>query len=137
MSENCVFCRIVRGEIPATVVDQDELTIAFMDIGSVNPGHMLVAAKAHVENLYAVDDPLAAALMVSAARAARAVKAALRPQGLSLFQANEPAGGQTVFHVHLHVLPRWDGDGMELSWPVRNPPREQLEQVAARIRAAL
>lgn len=137
MSEDCVFCRIVRGEIPATVVHQDELTIAFMDIGSVNPGHMLVAAKAHVENIYAVDDELAAALMAGAARAARAIKAALRPQGLSLFQANEPAGGQTVFHVHIHVLPRWDGDGMDLSWPVRNPPREQLEQVAARIRAAL
>ena len=137
MSENCVFCRIVRGELPATVVHQDELTIAFMDIGSVNPGHMLVAAKAHVENLYAVDDPLAAALMASAARAARAIKAALRPQGLSLFQANEPAGGQTVFHVHIHVLPRWEGDGMALSWPARNPPREELEQVAARIRAAL
>ena len=137
MSENCVFCRIVRGEIPATIVHQDDLTIAFMDIGSVTPGHMLVAAKAHVENIYGADDALAAALMRTAARVARAAKTALRPQGLSLFQANEPAGGQTVFHLHLHVLPRWDADGMDLLWPVRNPPREVLEQDAALIRAAL
>ena len=135
--DSCVFCRIVRGEIPASVVCQDELTIAFMDIGSVNPGHVLVASRAHVENLYALEDNLAAALMLTATRIARAAKVALQPQGLSLFQANEAAGGQTVFHVHIHVLPRWQGDGMELLWPVKNPPRVELEKIAARLRAAI
>ena len=135
--ENCVFCRIVRGEIPATTVYEDDMTLAFMDIGSVNPGHMLVAAKAHVENLYGVDDALAGALLRTTARVARAAKQALRPQGLSLFQANEKAGGQTVFHLHIHVLPRWEDDGMELAWPIKNPPREELERVAAQLRAAL
>jgi len=67
-SESCVFCRIVRGKIPASMVYQDDLTLAFMDIGSVNPGHVLVASRAHVENLYAVDDDLAAALMLTATR---------------------------------------------------------------------
>ncbi|CAG0991254.1 partial ATP adenylyltransferase, partial [Rhodocyclaceae bacterium] len=73
--DNCVFCRIVRGEIPATVVLQDELTLVFMDIGSVNPGHMLVAAKPHVENLQGMDAELAGAMFRSAARAARAIEA--------------------------------------------------------------
>ena len=135
--DNCVFCRIVRGEIPATVVWQDDLTIAFMDIGSVNPGHMLVAAKAHVENLYGADDRLAAAMFQTAARVARAAHQALQPHGISVYQANGAAAGQTVFHVHIHVLPRWESDGMRLTWPVRNPPREELERVAAQLRAAL
>ena len=135
--ENCVFCKIVRGEIPATVVHQDELTIAFMDIGSVNPGHMLVAAKPHVENIQGMDDRLAAAMFRTAARVARAAEQVLHPQGISVYQANDRAAGQTVFHAHIHVLPRWENDGMEFTWPVKNPPREALEKVAAQVRAAL
>lgn len=135
--DNCVFCRIVRGEIPATLVHQDELTIAFMDIGSVNPGHMLVAAKPHVENIQGMDERLAAAMFCMAARVARAADEVLHPQGISVYQANGKAAGQTVFHAHIHVLPRWENDGMEFTWPVKNPPREELEQVAAQLRAAL
>lgn len=135
--DNCVFCKIVRGEIPATVVHQDELTIAFMDIGSVNPGHMLVAAKPHVENILGMDDRLAAAMFRTAARVARAAEQVLHPQGISVYQANGRAAGQTVFHVHIHVLPRWENDGMGFTWPVKNPPREELEKVAAQLRAAL
>lgn len=135
--DDCIFCRIVRGEIPATVVHQDELTVAFMDIGSVNPGHMLVAAKPHVENICGLDDRLAAAMFRMAARVARAADRALHPHGISVYQANGAAAGQTVFHAHIHVLPRWEHDGMEFTWPVKNPPREELEKVAAQLRAAL
>ncbi|MBL8486676.1 MAG: HIT family protein [Rhodocyclaceae bacterium] len=135
--DDCVFCRIVRGEIPSTRVWEDDLTVAFMDIGSVNPGHLLVATKAHAENLYGLDDGTAAAVMRSVARVGRAVQSALSPDGLSLYQANGAAAGQTVFHFHVHVLPRWKGDAMDLVWPVRNPGRQELEETAARIRAAL
>jgi histidine triad (HIT) family protein len=135
--ENCVFCRIVRGELPASVVYQDDLTMAIMDIGCVNPGHMLVIAKPHAHNLYGVDDVLAAALFRTAARMARAAEKTLKPEGISVYQANGKAAGQTVFHVHIHVLPRWENDGMTLTWPVRNPPREELEEMAAQLRAAL
>lgn len=134
---SCVFCRIVAGEIPSTRVYEDEHTLAFMDIGQVNPGHVLVAAKPHVENIYALDDALAAAVFRTTARVARAVREAFSPEGLSIYQANGPAAGQTVFHLHVHVVPRWQGDGMELTWPVKNPPRELLEQYAAKIRAAI
>jgi histidine triad (HIT) family protein len=135
--ENCVFCKLIAGQIPATVVYQDEHTIAFMDIGSVNPGHMLVAAKPHVENVFGLDDTLAAAVMCTTARVARALKASLAPEGVNLFQANGAAAEQTVFHFHIHVLPRRVGDGMKLVWPAKNPPREALEATAARIRAAV
>jgi len=137
MQPDCVFCKLVAGQIPASVVYEDEATLAFMDLGQVNPGHVLVACKAHAANVYELDDAQAAAVFRAAARVARAVRAAFDPPGLSLYQANGKPAGQTVFHFHLHVLPRHEGDGMQLVWPAKNPPREQLESNAARIRAAL
>lgn len=134
---DCVFCRIVAGGIPAAKVCEDVDTIAFMDIGAVNPGHVLVATKAHVENIFGLDDAQAAAVMRTTARVARAMRAAFAPEGVNLFQANGRAAEQTVFHFHIHVLPRWSGDGMRLAWPVKNPAREELAANAERIRAAL
>ena len=130
----CVFCRIMKKEIPASVVYEDEHTLAFMDLGHVNPGHVLVALKAHAENIYALEDAQAAAVFRSAARVARAIRAAFQPQGLSVYQANGTPAGQTVFHLHIHLVPRHEGDGMALSWPVKNPPREKLEEYAVKIR---
>jgi histidine triad (HIT) family protein len=135
--DNCVFCKIVAKQIPATVVREDEHTLAFMDIGQVNPGHVLVAVKRHAENLYALDDAQAAAVFQAAARLARAIREAFAPQGLSVYQANGKAAGQTVFHFHVHLVPRHERDGMELSWPVKNPPREKLTEYAEKIRAKL
>jgi len=134
---DCVFCRIVARQIPATVVHEDEHTLAFMDLGQVNPGHVLVALKAHAENLYALDDAQAGAVLRAAARVARAIRDAFAPQGLSVYQANGKAAGQTVFHYHVHLVPRHEGDGMALTWPVKNPPREKLEDYAAKIKASL
>jgi histidine triad (HIT) family protein len=134
---DCVFCKIVARQIPATVVHEDADTLAFMDIGQVNPGHVLVACKAHVENVYGLQDAQAAAVFRAAAKVARAIRAAFDPPGLSIYQANGKPAGQTVFHFHLHVLPRHDADGMQLLWPVKNPPREKLEEYAAQIRARL
>ena len=136
MSE-CVFCKIVARQIPATVVHEDEHTLAFMDLGQVNPGHVLVAVKAHAENLYALNDAQASAVLRAAARVARAIRDAFSPQGLSVYQANGKAAGQTVFHYHVHLVPRHEGDGMAFTWPVKNPPRAQLEEYAARIKTSL
>ena len=134
---DCVFCRIVARQIPATVVHEDEHTLAFMDLGQVNPGHVLVTVKKHAENLYALDDVQAGAVLRAAARVARAIRDAFAPQGLSVYQANGKAAGQTVFHYHVHLVPRHEGDGMALSWPVKNPPRDKLEEHAAKIRQSL
>jgi len=136
MSE-CVFCGIVAGRIPASKVHEDELTLAFMDIGEVNPGHVLVTVKPHVEDIYGLGDDIAAAVFRTAARVARALKSAYSPEGVTLYQANGAAAGQTVYHFHLHLVPRYARDGMRLTWPVKNPTRAQLEANAARLRAAL
>lgn len=135
--ENCVFCKIMARRIPASVVHEDAETLAFMDLGHVNPGHVLVALKTHRENLYALDDAQAAAVFRSAARVARAIRAAFSPAGLSVYQANGTPAGQTVLHFHIHLVPRYDADGMQLTWPVKNPPREKLEEYAAKIRGKL
>lgn len=128
-----VFTRIVRGEIPAAKVYEDEHTIAFMDAGQVNPGHVIVATKEQVETILELDDELAAALFRTVARVARAVDAAFRPEGITVLQANKPAGWQTVPHVHVHVLPRHAGDGVGLVWPRKEPPFEELQRLAARL----
>ena len=133
----CIFCKLVAKQIPASIVVEDEATLAFMDLGQVNPGHVLVASKAHAENIYELDEPQAAAVFRTTARVARAVRAAFDPPGLSIYQANGKPAGQTVFHFHLHVLPRHEGDGMQLVWPVKNPLREQLEKYCAQLRARL
>ncbi len=134
---DCVFCKIVAGQIPSTRVHEDEHTLAFMDLGQVNPGHVLVAVKKHAANIFELDDTQAAAVARSSARVARAIRDAFAPEGLSVYQANGKAAGQTVFHYHVHLLPRHEADGMELTWPVKNPPREALEGYAEKIRSKL
>lgn len=134
---DCVFCKIVAGTLPSVRVHEDEWTLAFMDIGQVNPGHVLIALKAHAENLYALNDEQAAALGRASVRVARAIRDAFAPQGLSVYQANGKPAGQTVYHYHVHLVPRYEGDGMALSWPVKNPAREALEGYAEKIRAKL
>lgn len=133
----CIFCRIVAGEIPSARVYEDALTVAFMDIGQVNPGHVLVATRRHAATLFDITPEEAAAVMQTAQRVARAVRAAFDPPGLSLLQANGPEGGQTVFHFHMHVVPRHGDDGVGLSWPRKEPGSEVLQGYAERLRAAL
>ncbi len=133
MSES-VFTRIIRREIPAAIVYEDAQVIAFMDAGQVNPGHVLVATKRQVETVMELEEDEAAHLFAVATRVARAVQAAFQPEGMTLLQTNKPAGWQTVPHVHVHVLPRYAGDGAELVWPRREPGLEVLREYAARIR---
>ena len=133
----CIFCRLVAGEIPAARVYEDALTIAFMDIGQVNPGHVLVATRRHAATLLDITPEEAAAVMQTAQRVARAVQAVFDPPGLTLLQANGREGDQTVFHFHLHVVPRHAGDGIGLSWPRKEPAAEVLEGYAAQLRGAL
>lgn len=133
----CIFCRLVAGEIPATRVYEDALTLAFMDLGQVNPGHVLVAVKRHAATLLDLTPDEAGAAMRTARRIALAIKQTFDPPGITLLQANGAEGEQTVFHFHMHVVPRRAGDGIRLTWPRKDPPREQLEEYAIRLRAEL
>jgi histidine triad (HIT) family protein len=105
-----------------------------MDLGQVNPGHVLVAVKKHAANLFELEVAQAEAIARATVKISNALKKAFEPEGLSVYQANGKAAGQTVFHYHVHLLPRHQGDGMELVWPVKNPPREKLEGYAEKIR---
>lgn len=133
----CIFCRLSAGEIPAARVYEDELTLAFMDIGQVNPGHVLVATRRHAATLLDITPEEAAAVMQTAQRVAQAVRAAFDPPGLTLLQANGREGDQTVFHFHLHVVPRHAQDGIALTWPRKEPPAEVLQGYAEQLREAI
>lgn len=134
---HCIFCKIVAGEIPATNVYEDDLTVAFMDIGPVNPGHVLVASRRHAVTVLDLTPEEAAAVMQTAQRVAQAAQTAFAPDGITLFQANGAAGGQTVMHFHLHVLPRHVGDGVALAWPRTAPAAQLLQTYAQQLRTAL
>ncbi len=133
----CIFCRLVTGEIPSAKVHEDELTIAFMDIGQVNPGHVLVATKRHAATILDITPDEASAVARTAQRVAQAIEAAFDPPGLTLLQANGREGDQTVFHFHLHVVPRLANDGVGLSWPRKDPPADVLREHAGRLRVAM
>ena len=128
-----IFERLLSGELPCAKVYEDELVFAFMDAGQVNDGHVIVATRRPCETLLDASADEAAALMRAAQRIARAVQAEFQPEGLTILQANRPAGWQTVPHLHLHVLPRWSGDGVELGWPRKEPGIDRLRELAARI----
>ncbi len=128
-----VFERLLSGELPCARVYEDELVFAFMDAGQVNDGHVIVATKRPCETLMDATDDEAAALMRAARRVALAVEAAFAPAGVTVLQANRAAGFQTVPHLHLHVLPRHEGDGVTLGWPRREPGIERLRDLAARL----
>lgn len=129
-----VFERLLAGELACAKVYEDELVFAFMDAGQVNEGHVIVATKAPRETLLDCSEAEAEALMRVARRVALAVQKAFAPEGITVLQANRPAGWQTVPHLHLHVLPRHAGDGVELSWPRKEPGIERLRELAARLR---
>ena len=103
MSDTCIFCRIVRRQVSAYVITEDDHVIVFLS----KENHTLVVSKRHIPNIYALDEITGAHLMKAAVQIARAVKAGLQCEGVYLTQANEPAAGQDVFHLHLHVYPRW------------------------------
>src|SRR5512142_2340162 len=106
----CVFCAIVAGTASAEVVYEDAQTLAFLDIAPLARGHVLVVPREHVGALWELADDLAAAVMRTTVRLAGAVDAAFDPDGINLFHSTGAAAGQTVFHLHLHVVPRWRGD---------------------------
>ena len=137
----CVFCDIVDGRAPASVVHRDDRCIVFMDIQPVTPGHVLVVPLAHATSLSEMPPETGGALLAAAQRMAVAIRrSGLKADGINLFLADGKAAGQTVFHVHLHVLPRFPGDGFGLHFPPnygRLPSRKELDAHANAIKSSL
>ena len=133
----CVFCKIVAKEIPSSLVAEDEKTIAFMDIMPARKGHVLVVPKRHSETMIDVppDDLTAMTRLVQ--RVSVAVKKAVNPPGFSVVQLNGAASGQTVFHIHFHVIPRQAGDGLAMKWSHESYRQGEMELYQAKIAEAL
>ena len=132
---DCVFCRIVAGEVPSFKLFEDDATFAFMDINPANEGHALVIPKEHTVDLYSVSDQALARTAVTARKIADAVARTLHPGGLNLVQCNGPAAAQSVMHFHVHVLPRVEDDGLSMNWGLKLGDIEAIGKLAERIRA--
>jgi histidine triad (HIT) family protein len=133
----CVFCKIVAGEIPCTKVFEDGLCIAFLDIGPISPGHTLLIPKAHYETIHQMPADEAAHLARHIPLLAAAVQKAVRAEGINVLQNNGACSGQEVFHVHVHLIPRWPEDGLGFRWPAKQADPEVLKQQADAIRQRL
>ncbi len=134
---DCVFCKIVAGEIPCFKVYEDAATLAFMDINPVGDGHVLVIPKAHFADVVAVTEDAIGAVAAAARKVARAVQAALAPPGLNLMQCNGEAAAQSVQHFHMHVIARRIDDGLNMNWPIVPGDMDAIAATAERIRAEL
>ncbi len=137
MQGNCIFCRIIEGEIPSATVYEDEDFKAIMDISPAAKGHVVMLSKRHCENLLDLDDGTAAKALLVARKLAKVLKAELNCDGINLVQNNGEAAGQTVFHFHLHLIPRYQGDQVRLGWAPGKYGDGEAQALAAALAARL
>ena len=135
---DCIFCKIVNGEIPCTKVFEDDHVLAFMDINPLNDGHLLVIPKTHANTILEIEERDFMAVTAAVHKIAGAVQAALKPDGMNLLQLNGKAANQVVPHLHVHIVPRWSGDDLKISqWEIVPGDFEKINGVAERIVSAL
>jgi histidine triad (HIT) family protein len=132
--DDCIFCKIAAGELPARKVDEDEHTIAFMDIAPWTRGHALVIPREHTRNLYTAPPEILEQVSVASQRLARRMRDRLGCDGINTLNSSEPAAWQTVFHYHVHVIPRYQDDPLQLPGKPQDPSDEELDEVAAELR---
>ena len=134
---DCVFCKIVAGKLPCFKLLENETTIAFMDINPVNPGHALAVAKGHWPTVDVIPADVLADVARTAQRVAKAAVKALAPEGVNLVQANGVAAGQSVPHLHIHIMPRRRNDDVSLNWTPTPGDMKEIEAIANKLKAAL
>ena len=135
---DCIFCKIIAGEIPAVKVLDEEPVIAFMDINPSSKGHMLVVPKRHAENIFQISEGDLATLIKAVKRCAGAAKDALRAEGVTILQLNGKASDQIVPHLHVHVIPRWENDGLSVStWEMKPGDMEEIQEIALKVKEYL
>lgn len=131
--EDCIFCKIAAGEIPSKTIYEDGQFRVILDLGPATKGHALILPKSHAANLYELPDETAAEAMKLAKRMALQLKDRLHCDGLNLVQNNGETAGQTVSHFHIHLIPRYEGDGQKINWVPSQPSQEELEAVRKEI----
>jgi histidine triad (HIT) family protein len=132
-----IFSKIVSGDIPATKVYEDEQTLAFMDIGPASPGHTLVICKEEYPDIFSIPVETLMAVTRAVQQVALALRDALQPDGINIVQNNGAAAGQTVFHYHVHLIPRWEGDGVMQPWKSRATEQDEVRTLAEQIRSRM
>jgi histidine triad (HIT) family protein len=129
---SCPFCRLVAGELPSYQVFSDEAAVAFLDARPASPGHTLVVPRRHVEHLWDADADTVAAVARTIHATAALLRDRLEPDGLTMRQNTGAASGQDVFHLHVHLVPRWHGDG-HIGWPTRPDPTPDPDEILRRL----
>ena len=127
--ENCIFCKIVNGDIPSKMLYEDGEFKVILDLGPATKGHALILPKNHYRNLYELPDDMASKVMLLAKKMASQMTDKLECDGFNLVQNNGEAAGQTVFHFHLHLIPRYNGDGQTLGWKEQELTADELEEI--------
>ena len=133
--ENCIFCKIANGEIPSKTLHEDETFRVILDVGPATRGHALILPKNHFANLCELPEETAADAMKLARRMAALMTEKLSCDGLNLVQNNGETAGQTVFHFHMHLIPRYGVDGQKIGWTPGQPTQEELEEIRKTITA--
>ena len=132
---DCIFCKIINGEIPAVKVLDEELVVAFMDINPSTRGHMLVVPKNHAENIFEIPESDLVTLIKAVKRCAKAVKEALNAEGITILQLNGKTSDQIVPHLHVHIIPRWKNDGLSISnWEMKPGDMEEIKNIALKVK---
>src|ERR1700759_2068451 len=126
--QDCIFCKIIAGELPASIIDEDERTISFMDIAPATRGHALVIPREHSADLLSIGEQDLTAVIVAAQRLARRAKERLGADGVDLLNSCGAVAFQTVFHFHMHMIPRYEGDGLRVPWI---PTPGDMQEIAA------
>ncbi len=137
VDENCIFCRIVAGQSPSAPVYEDDRVLAFMNLQQKNQGHTLVISKDHYRNVYEIPEDLAGHVAKVAVRIARAVKVQFAAGGINLLQNNDPPAMQSVFHYHVHIIPRYQGDDLISLWKAPPSTPDELASLAVKLKAGL
>jgi histidine triad (HIT) family protein len=135
--EDCIFCKIIAGEIPSFKLYEDDATLAFMDINPASDGHALVIPKEHASDVHTVSKEAIANTVITAKKIASAVEKTVAPGGINLVQCNGEAAGQSVFHFHMHVLPRRDGDELKMNWGLKPGDMDAIGTLAEKIKGNL
>lgn len=131
--DNCIFCKIANGEIPARTIYEDDHFRVILDNGPATRGHALILPKEHYANIYEIPDDLAADAMILAKKMAARMKERLHTDGFNIVQNNGTVAGQTVFHFHIHLIPRYENDGQRIGWNPGKPTDEELDQICREI----
>lgn len=137
MDNDCIFCKIANGEIPSSTVYEDDLFRVILDLSPATKGHALILPKKHMANIFEMDEETAEKVFVLASRIAKAMKEALNCDGLNIVQNNGEIAGQTVFHFHMHIIPRYNDDGQQINWIPKTSEAAERDMIAEQIKNAL